>query len=142
MRYSDPVRWWWSCVAVVVGPGLLAAACLDNPSINGSNVAPINDPNPSCADYPDGAPGICTRIQDLCGYAPLGNDGGCTNPQATGYCDMYLTGALQCIAVASSCQQVWDTTPPASDAAFGGCAYVPPTTDASTDDGSIDAVSE
>ena len=103
-------------------------ACLDNPTIDGSTVAPITDPNPPCADYPDGAPGICTRIQDLCGYAPLGNDGGCTNDAGTGYCDTQFAGSqptMQCIGTATSCQEVWDTTAPSGGATVTGCLYLP-----------------
>lgn len=112
------VRWWWS-LAVVLG-------CLPNPSINDSQVAPDQNPTPACAD-------ICDRIEKLCGYAPEGNDGGCTNDTTTGYCDLNFTQAqLQCMAEAGTCQEVWDPQT--------GCESPPyfTTPDAGMDDGSTD----
>jgi hypothetical protein len=95
--------------------GLLG--CLDNPKIDGSQVPPIDNAMPSCAD-------ICTRIAALCGYAPEGDN--CTNADASGYCDLNLTSAGPCIAEAGSCAEVWNPN-------AGGCAYIAPAPDGGDD---------
>jgi hypothetical protein len=108
------------CAVVLVG-------CLDNPTIQGSTVPLLDSSTPSCSD-------VCTHLQQLCGYAPLGDQ--CSNADASGYCDTEFTSdQMACIGQATSCAQAWDP-------GVGGCAYVPPVVDAgpdvSTDDGSTD----
>jgi hypothetical protein len=95
-----------------LGCGAVIAACTSNPSIDGSQVAPIV--NPDCAQ-------ACKRLAALCGYAPTGDL--CTTPAGDGYCDtQFDTDHLACVGQAASCQDAWDCTnaeAPADDAGDG-----------------------
>lgn len=76
------------------------AACTPNPSIDGSKVAPIA--NPDCAQ-------ACKRLADLCGYAPTADQ--CTTDAGDGYCEtQFDTDHLACVGQAASCQAAWDCT--------------------------------
>ena len=86
-------------VALVVSMWL-AAACTDNPSIDGSKVPLIT--NPDCTQ-------ACKRLADLCGYAPTAEQ--CTTPAGDGYCDTrFDSDHLACIGQAPSCQDAWNCT--------------------------------
>jgi len=90
------------------------AACTPNPSIDGSKVAPITDPDCTQA---------CKRLADLCGYAPTADQ--CTTAAGDGYCDtQFDTDHLACVGQAASCQAAWDCTnaTPADDAGDDGAA--------------------
>ena len=98
------MRRWLACSIVLV-----AAACTDNPSIDGSKVSP------SSSD----CPAVCGRLVSLCGYAPQGDD--CTDADGGGYCDTQIApDYLDCFASAPSCEDAWNcfdtVTPPDDDA--------------------------
>ena len=80
-----------------------AAACHANPDIDGKTVAGVGSES-----APPDCPAVCTRLEALCGYAPVD----CTNADKTGYCDTQLGDDAErvCIGAAetSSCQAAWD----------------------------------
>lgn len=106
MICSRMMRW--------LGLLVLLAACKDNPNIDGTQVAPIG--NPDAGDIPTCAQ-ICERLTKLCGYAPTSD---CTDDEAGGYCDTSLVDSLGCMGQAASCQEAWACTenvaPPDDDA--------------------------
>jgi len=94
---------------LAVGLLLFAAACMSNPSIDGSTVPKIgSDQSPaSCAD-------LCVRMRRLCGYAPLD----CVTEDGGGYCEQQFDAPHRvCVGQSSSCKDALDC---ANDETEGG----------------------
>ena len=110
-----------------LGFAIALFACRDNPNIDGTKV-------PKLAAGA-GCDQICSRIVELCGYAPPNCD-----DAGAGYCDAtFSQDQLDCVGSATSCAQVWDNETPT------GCSYVAPSdasTDAATDASDDDAATD
>ena len=88
---------------------VLALACTQNPSIDGTTVAKIGSPGnpPSCAD-------VCTRLVKLCGMAPQD----CTLADAGGYCDQSFDYEHRlCVGQAPNCSEATACSNAVPDAA-------------------------
>lgn len=118
---------------------VVAAACTQNPSIDGTTVPKIGSSSapPDCKD-------LCPRIAKLCGFAPQD----CTVSDGGGYCDQYYDDTRRaCAGQAATCQEFQDCTNAEPDAAApdGGDqdasddASDDVTSEASTDAGKGDA---
>ena len=115
-----------SKLRLAVGLLLGAAACMSNPSIDGSTVPTIGSASSpaSCAD-------LCTRLRKLCGYAPLD----CVTADGGGFCEeQFDVPHRVCVGQAPSCKDALDC---ANDETEGGSdaaeEVVVPATDADVD---------
>lgn len=125
----------WRRAIGALGFGALVAvaaahpACLPNPDIDGSKVAPIG----SDADVPACEP-LCHRIKALCGYAPVG---------CVARCEAEMAAEQRvCVGQAPSCRgALQDCVPPEAEGDAGDDAAedAPVDEDAATEDASADA---
>ena len=123
-----------SKLRLAVGLLLGAAACMSNPSIDGSTVPKIGSVSspPSCTD-------LCARLRKLCGYAPID----CTNDDAGGYCDTQFDSSHRvCAGQAGSCKDALDCVNEETDGDSDAAADVAVPDAGGDDAGDADAKGE
>ncbi len=115
-------------LALFAAGAVVAAACTQNPSIDGTTVPKIGSSSspPDCKD-------LCPRIAKLCGFAPQD----CTVADGGGYCDQYYDDARRsCAGQAATCKELLDCTNEVPD------AETPDGANDASDDASDDVASE